>query len=796
MIRKFLIILILYFSSSYIFSQQPNSAVLKGVIYDAKNHKSVPYANILIWGTNKGAISDSAGRFIFTGLTPGYVELRVSCIGYQNYASEPILVTNANPVYMEINIEESQVKLKEVTIQASPFRKKEESPLSLQRIGIEQIERNPGGNRDISRVIQSFPGVSSTPAYRNDLIVRGGGSSENRFYLDGVEIPNLNHFSTQGASGGAVGIINVDLIREVNFYSGSFPADKGNALSSILDFKQIDGNSDKLEFRGSIGASDMAMTLDGPVGRNTTYIFSARRSYLQFLFSALGLPFLPTYNDFQFKVRSKFNPKNELILTGLGAIDKSKLNLDANKTESQRFILGYLPVNEQWNYTVGAVFRHYRDNGFDTWVLSRNHLNNRAYKYLDNIEADSLKTYDYNSDEIETKARFEHQQSTNSGYKVMVGGNLEYIHYDNRTLRYLFNGQKFTYNTAIDFFKWGVFGQVSRNFFGEKLILSLGVRADANSFSMQMNRMLNQLSPRFSVSYKISPGWAINGNVGRYFQNPPYTSMGFRDSTGMLINKINRITYIEADHLVGGIEYYPNSTSKLSVESFYKQYLHYPFSVSDSVSISSKGADFGTFGDEEITSTAKGRAYGLEVLYQNRNLKGLNLVVSYTFVRSLADQSGGKYIPTAWDNRNIINITGLQSFKHNWDFGFKWRYVGGAPYTPWDLNKSSLVTAWNAQGRAYPDYSRFNELRYKPYHQLDIRIDKSYYFNKWMLRFYLDVQNVYNSKAEMQDNLVRAEDVNNIPLPPFGDPSRYALKAIPSDGSGTILPTIGLIIQF
>ena len=104
---------------------------------------------------------------------------------------------------------ETSVAIEEIVVKASPFRKSEESPVSLRRIGIEQIEKNPGGNRDISKVIQVLPGVASTPAFRNDLIVRGGGPSENRFYLDGVEIPNLNHFATQGASGGPVGILNV-----------------------------------------------------------------------------------------------------------------------------------------------------------------------------------------------------------------------------------------------------------------------------------------------------------------------------------------------------------------------------------------------------------------------------------------------------------------------------------------------------------------------------------------------------------------------------------------------------------
>jgi len=145
----------------------------------------------------------------------------------------------------------------------------------------------------------------------------------------------------------------VDFIREVNFYSGAFPADKGNALSSILEFKQIEPNQDKFKIRATLGASDIGIAVNGPVSENTGLLFSARRSYLQFLFSALGLPFLPTYNDFQFKTRTKIDAKNEISVIGLGAIDQFMLNTKANRTEDQRYIIGYLPVNEQWNYTLG-----------------------------------------------------------------------------------------------------------------------------------------------------------------------------------------------------------------------------------------------------------------------------------------------------------------------------------------------------------------------------------------------------------------------------------------------------------
>ncbi len=360
---------------------QEGRGIIEGRIYNTNNNEPVPFANIVLWGTSIGSVSDIDGRFLFAGIEPGYVELRVSSVGFETFISEQILVTNSSRVFIDIPLDETTVALKEITIKASPFRKSEESPLSIQRIGIEEIEKNPGGNRDISRVLQSLPGVASTVSFRNDLIVRGGGSNENRFFLDGVEIPNLNHFATQGAGGGPTGILNVDLVRSVDFYSGAFPADRGNALSSVLEIRQLDGNQEKLKLKGSIGATDLALAIDGPFSDHTTYVFSVRRSYLQYLFSIIGLPFLPTYNDMQFKIKTRINERNEISILGLGSYDVLTLNLDADETEDQRAILKALPANDQWSYTVGTVFKHFSDKGYDTWVLSRSHLNNGDYKY-------------------------------------------------------------------------------------------------------------------------------------------------------------------------------------------------------------------------------------------------------------------------------------------------------------------------------------------------------------------------------------------------------------------------------
>ncbi|MBN1984745.1 MAG: TonB-dependent receptor [Prolixibacteraceae bacterium] len=786
-------ILLLLFS----FSAFAQEASVRGKVVDAVNNEPLPFVNVLVSGTTTGTTTDLDGNFLLTGLQPGFVRIEASFVGYKKAISSEIEISAANTSFIEIQLEQQKEQIEEVTVTASPFRKTEESPVSLRSIGVGEIEKSPGANRDISKVIQSFPGVQSTPAFRNDIIIRGGGPSESRFYLDGVEVPFINHFATQGASGGPVGILNADFLREVNYYSGAFPANRGNALSGVLEFFQIDGNTDKLKFQGTLGASEVAATLDGPLGEKTTFVFSARRSYLQFLFSILELPFLPNFTDTQFKIRTRFDQKNELTIIGLGAFDVSKLNLDIEEPdEQQKYILSQLPVNEQWNYTVGGIYKHFRENSYQTLVLSRSHLNNSARKYFENDDSsEENKILDYSSEEIENKIRVENTVRMNS-FKLNLGANLDFVTYTNTTLQKRFYGNEVVnvnYDTKLNLAKYGFFAQVSKNVLAERLALSFGIRADANNYSESMNNPLEQLSPRFSASYSLTDKWSLNFNTGRYYQLPPYTTLGYRQND-VFVNRNNNLKYISVDHLIGGLEFRPKTTVQFSVEGFWKGYSDYPFSVNDKISLANKGADFGVVGDEEVVSESSGRAYGAEFQTRINSTKGFNFNMSYTLVRSEFQDASGEYIASSWDSKHLLVLTTTKDLKKNWRVGGRWRFVGGLPYTPFDMETSSLVEAWNLTGGPYHDYSRLNAERFSAFHQLDIRVDKSFYLNKITAKFYLDIQNLYNFQAEQQDIVVRAEDANgNFVLTDNG--TRYQLETY-KNTTGTVLPTIGIILEF
>ena len=773
-------------------SAQPTHRI-KGTVIDKASRQPLEFINVLVLGLGRGGVTDAEGHFNIGEVPPGIYRLQASAVGYKTILT-PEYIVSTKDLTIQIETEENLTELEGVTVTASPFRRDPESPVGLRVIGLQEIEKSPGANRDISRIVQSYPGVAFSPAgYRNDLIVRGGSPSENRFYLDGVEIPNINHFSTQGASGGPVGIINADLIREVNFYTGAFPTDRGNAMSSVLDFKLRDGDMERNSLKATLGASEVSLASNGHIGKKTSYLVSVRQSYLQFLFDMLGLPFLPTFTDAQFKLKTRFNANNELTILGLGGIDNMKLNtkLDGEKAE---YILSYLPKIQQETFTLGAVYRHYAGIHVQSVVVSHSYLNNRNTKYLNNDEssADNL-SLKLRSVEQETKFRIENT-STFGNWKINFGANLDYSQYTNTTFQrvYIDEGRTFDYHTYLGMWRWGIFGTINYATTDVRFTASLGVRTDANNFSSGMKGMGDQLSPRLSLSYRLTDGLYLSGNAGLYYQLPPYTGLGFKDNNGAWVNKYLRYMSVSQESL--GLSWHPGNTFELSAEGFYKQYDKIPFSIADGIPLACKGNDYGVIGNEALSSTAQGRAYGIEILMKWLIAKKLNLASSFTLFKSeYRNNKQSEYIASAWDNRYIFNMSGTYNFPHNWSLGMKISCIGGAPYTPYDVEKSSLVTAWNAQGRPYYDYTKYNTGRLPAFGQLDVRVDKTFYLKRCMLGFYIDLQNVTNSKFKQPDILMSTGVIEN-PSAPMAE-QRYKMKYI-TQKSGTLMPTLGITFEY
>ena len=792
--------------------KQQYTGKLSGVLVNRKTQQNATGLLITVSPTGEKMISDSNGAFRFTSLLPGAYAIKITGLGFQEKLLNNVIVTSGNENILTIELEPSINLLNTVTVTGRRNTAKAttlESPLSIQRLTSEDIKANPGGNFDISKVIQSLPGVGGGAAggtFRNDIIIRGGAPSENVFYLDGIEVPIINHFSTQGSGGGPQGILNVSFIQDVKLSTSAFDARYDNALSSVFQFRQKNGNPNKLQGNFRMSGTEVAATLDGPISKRTTFLASVRRSYLELLFQALDLPIRPNYWDYQFKTSTKLNDKTTLTTIGLAANDDFKLVAPKEATPEKLFAINSNPLINQWNYTFGVALKKLIQDGYWNLSISRNTLDNQADRYEDNEKpSDATRTYQIRSNETENKLRFDVTKNIRN-YSLSYGLVAQYVQFDNAFYQ-LFrpalkdsvgniiqNAIKFNTKTGVNFLRYGGFVQLGTRLFEDRLAISTGLRADANSFSASSQNPLDQLSPRISLSYALSNTWNFSASLGRYYRLPSYTQLAYTNN-----GFTNPGKYIQSNHYVAGFEFLPSSTTRFTFEGFYKGYKNYPVSMLDKISLANKGIEFGAIGNEPIQQNGKGRAYGFEFFAQQKLTEKFFGVLSYTLYWSEFTGLDKQFQPASWDNRHLISATGGYKLPKNWELGIKFRYQGAAPYTPYNLEQSRLN--YLSLGTGVFDYDKVNTLRLKAFHSGDIRLDKKWNYKKTTFDFYIDIQNFYASKSTGAPQYTfKRKDDNSAFLSNNGKPVQMnGSNAIPyflENAEGTFIPTIGFIIEF
>lgn len=745
------------------------------------------------------------GNVILPDLPAGNYSFQISAEGYQNGSLNDISVVPNQNLTFSIGLQKtttSEQEIETVVITARVYKTTAESPVSLRNITSEEVQKNAGSNRDISKAILSLPGVGSTATFRNDLFIRGGSSAENKFYIDGIEVPVINHFQTQGASGGPRGLITIDFIKDVDFYSGAFPAKRNGTLSSLFEFNLKQARKDKIGYKAVIGLDDMQLMADGPLSKDQSWtgLFSVRKSNLQLLFKAIGLPFLPSYYDSTFKVSKKFKNGNELYFIGLGALDEFKFNENAKATLNNQTLIERLPVSPQWNYTIGAGYRHLAENGNWLFTWSRNMLDNKATKYYRNIETPANLLTRYHSQESENKIRIDRNFRLGD-FQLSAGTNVNFARYFNDSdLRIITQGGPVidNYLSDLNLTQYGFYLQGSRKLLDNKLELSGGLRIDGSDYSKLTSNPLEQFSPRISARYRFAERFALNLNGGIYHMLPSYTALGFIQN-GNLINQ-NTLKYIRNEQIVGGIEFNGKNNLRITAETYYKKYKNYPFSLRNGISLANVGGDFGVVGAEPLDSRGVGETYGVEILAQKRTLNDFYGIASYTFGHSRFSDINGSLKPSSWDSRHIVSLTGGKYFSRNWNIGARFRMQTGLPETPYDIARSQLVNVWNIANAPVSNYALLNSQRGNVVHQLDIRAEKKWIFSKWQMTFYVDVVNAYGSKSPSRLPVIaleRGADGNGIIANP-GAPQNdqvYQLNYGENDGS-TPLPYFGFIFEF
>lgn len=738
---------------------------------------------IVLDNTSFQVLTDAEGNFQLKAIPPGTYNLTATLNGYEAQTLFRIIIQTFGNPELSISLQRVAVQLEQVVISSSKLKRTKETPLSIQSLSGVEIANYPGSNNDVVRVAQSLPGVSPSPGgFRNDLILRGGAPNESVYYLDGMEIPNINHFSTQGSAGGPVGILNVSFIDDVSLSTSAFGAQYDNPLSGVLQFKQRNGNASQLKTNIRVSASETALTMEGPLWKrgkeksNTTFLASVRRSYLQFLFEAIGLPIRPNYWDYQYKVTHKLNDYNELSVLGVGSIDSFSLEADGDLSPSEQAIFDQSPFINQRTNTMGISWkrRFAEKKGFSLTTLSQNYFKN-GFVIYENTATKTGIILDNQATEKELKLRHETTFYWNN-WKLNTGFNIQRSDYTNST----FDRNQGQYSTAIDFYKYGVFGNASTTLANGVWDVSLGFRLDDDTFLS--SELWETFSPRIATSVRLGSGWRFNATWGNYFKILPYTVLGYRDANGTLTNANGR--YTQSMHWVTGLEKSLGKAAKVSLEAFYKRYKDYPISLTDGVSLANKGGGFEVLGNEAISTTGTGRSYGVELLFQQKFEKNFFAIASYTFFYSEFTGLTGTYLPSVWDSRHLFSLTSGYKFKRNWEVSMRNRFAGRTPFVP--VNRQETLAA-------YPeiilDYNRLGTEKLAVFNQLDIRIDKKWSFKSFALNVFIDIENVLGQRIPQVPQFGLERNADSSIVEP-----RNLLQI--DNSNRNIIPTLGLVANF
>ena len=775
-----------------------SGSVLEGTIFSKSNDTLISKYLVKVEGDGweKVQYSDSQNNFRFDNLPRGLCNLTIYRDRDQSsMVLHELYLSPVKPLQLKIPLETSFF-LDEAIVTAEAFKTTAETPLSIKSINWAEMQRMPGATLDLSKAIQSFPGVLPKSSFGYNISIRGGSSNENAYRMDGIDIPTINHFSIQGASGGAVSLINMDFIQNVELYSGAFPSSMSNVLSGALNIELRNPRNDRFGSRITLGATDYGASFEMPLGKKTNLMFSGRNSFSQHYFKLFSIPVLPTYQDAQLRFHYQLSKKSDLTIIGLGGWDKYDLYIKPIEKSSPSLLYntGYIPEGNQSTRVLGARFRKYVQDGLKTLTLSTDLVTNNADKFIGNIENEANRQLKYRSSEQKIRLRYERRWDFDEKKHLSIGLSADAIEweFDSWSLK----GQMNNIDTALlnsDEFilQGGAFMTYNQQILNSRGHISFSLRMDMSDFNLNMINPLNQIAPRASFKYQLSPKWTSNSHFGRYAKLPPAIIMGANSSH----NQSNNTHFTLADHFGTGVEYQNGKTYRVSMEIYLKNYSRAPFLQNDQIAFANAIGTYVAVGDQPSISSAIGRTYGFEIFLQQKLKKNYWWMAAYNFGRSEYQTQNEIWAASVWDSRHTLSITNGYVWGKGWQIGTKWRYSSGTPYTPFNESYSSLRNNWDILQRGIFDYSLVNSQRLDPFTQLDIRLDKTYANKNWSFSWFLDLSNIASGNIPLMPYLTVVRDSSGEPILDPNDPNRYQTELLQSD-TGRVLPTIGLIFDF
>lgn len=724
-----LLILILFFCTNLILAQRIESiGHIQGSVLDAETKSPLIGVNIFIKEFQIGTTTDLEGRYLLKNVPIGLVTLTLSYIGYEGVTKTDISVKPNKTIFSNIEMSSSIIEMKEVVVTNGYFSELENKPISTTNFSSEEIRRSPGTAGDVSRILFTLPSVAKVNDQRNSLIVRGGTAVENSFYLDNIEIPNINHFPVEGSSDGPIGILNADFIENVNFYSGSFSPIYGDRLSSIMEIGYREGNKTEFTPKIQLNMAGVGGAIEGPIGQRGNYLFSFSRSYLDLILQQIeeGAP-LPKYGDIQGKLIYNLDDKNRLTFLNVLSIDqidmdqKKAIDNDANIYGTTNGTTNTAGINWRriWgesgysNTSFSHTYTKFDRNYNNTVTLNEFYKNNTLENMIKIRNINYLKLDNMNSIEfgVELQGIFTDYDTYYGEYKDQFGNITPPINVDGKA----------------DGYKFGIFGVHHWNLFND-LRLDYGARLDFFSYNDNLN-----ISPRASLIYNINSKTVLSLSAGMFHQNIPNNVLAQS-------NDFKSLNTPNAIHYTFSFSRQIWEATRLSVEVYYKDYYNFPMNPTQpTLFLFDQVQVYGLFWSQQaLEDNGRAISKGIEVILQKKLAKDFYGMVSGAISNTRYKDYFGDWYNRIYDNQFNFNIEGGYIPGNDWEFKVRWVYAGGAPYTPFDTDasQSAGVGIW--------DLNKTNSVRLPDYHSLNLRVDKRFYFDNSSLLLYLSVWNVYN----------------------------------------------------
>jgi hypothetical protein len=726
---KKIFMILLFFSATSIFAQndEPKGS-LEGKLLDVETKTPLIGVNIYIKNTQTGTTTDSEGNYKISNIPVGLINVVFSYIGYESVTKADVSIKPDRTLFLNVDMKSSAVELEDVVVTNGYFSELENKPVSTVNFSSEEIRRSPGTAGDVSRILFTLPSIAKVNDQRNSLIVRGGTAVENSFYLETIEIPNINHFPVEGSSDGPIGILNSDFINDVNFHSGGFSPIYGDRLSSIMDITYREADKTRFSPQVNLNLAGAGGSVEGAIGEKLNYLFSFNRSYLDLLVNQIeeGAP-LPKYGDAQTKIVYDLDDKNKLTLLDVFSVDEiymdedKAVENDANMYGSTNGITNTAGVNWQhiWsnagysNTSVAHTFTKY-DRDYSKTVTQEQF-------YTNNSDEQTIRLRNVNYLKLDNENAIEFGGDLSGSF---INFNTFYGEYEDQ---YGNTTDPLYINSKMDGSKIGVFGVHHFNLL-ENLRLDYGTRVDYFTYNKNFD-----VSPRGTLTYQLSPKTTFSVGAGLFHQNIPNNILVQNEDFKSLKTPT-------AVHYTAGFSQELWSATRLSLEAYYKDYYNFPINPEQpTMFLFDQVQVYGIFwSNSTLEDNGRANAKGIEVILQKKLAEDFYGLVSAALSNASYKDYFEQWHDRIYDNRFNFNIEGGYIPSNDWEFKVRWVYANGAPYTPFDYEASK------AAGVGIWDLSRTNEERLPDYHSLNLRIDKRFYFSSSSLLFYLSVWNVYN----------------------------------------------------